>query len=96
MGLDAEAAYGFHTLREAKPWAAPNRLVNQAWYSWFSCTSGWFCGSQVRACALMLVCVVCACVCACVWCVCALIRGGGEYLCVCMCLQAMVLCLNVG
>lgn len=43
LGLDAQAAYGFHHLREEKPWAASGRLVNQAWYSWFSCTTGWFC-----------------------------------------------------
>lgn len=49
LGLDAEAAYGFHTLREQYAWAASNRLANQAWYSWFSCTSGWFCGAQVGA-----------------------------------------------
>ncbi|KAL4424008.1 hypothetical protein ABPG75_001309 [Micractinium tetrahymenae] len=46
LGLDAEAAYGFHSLREAHAWAASNRLANQAWYSWYSCTSGWFCGAQ--------------------------------------------------
>lgn len=40
MGLDAEAAYGFHKLREQRPWAASTRLANQAWYSFFSCTSG--------------------------------------------------------
>lgn len=47
LGLDAEAAYSFHTLREQHAWAASNRVANQAWYSWFSCTSGWFCGAQV-------------------------------------------------
>ena len=43
VGLDASAAYGFHHLRETKPWAAPSRLINQAWYAYFSCASGWFC-----------------------------------------------------
>ena len=43
VGLDAQAAYGFHHLRESKPWAAPSRLINQAWYAYFSCASGWFC-----------------------------------------------------
>ena len=43
LGLDAEAAYNFHHLREEKPWAASSRLANQAWYSYFSCTTGWFC-----------------------------------------------------
>ena len=47
--LPAKAAYGFHTMREAHGWAASNRLFNQAWYSWYSCSSGWFCGAQVRA-----------------------------------------------
>lgn len=45
VGLDAQAAYGFHHLRETKPWAAPSRLINQAWYAYFSCSSGWFCGA---------------------------------------------------
>lgn len=45
IGLDAEAAFGFHSLRENKPWLASRRFLNQAWYSWFSCTSGWFCGA---------------------------------------------------
>jgi diacylglycerol kinase (ATP) len=44
--LPAQAAYGFHTLRESHSWAASSRLANQAWYSWYSCTSGWFCGAQ--------------------------------------------------
>ena len=43
VGLDATAAYGFHHLRETRPWAAPSRLINQAWYAYFSCASGWFC-----------------------------------------------------
>ena len=43
LGLDAEAAYGFHHLREEKPYLASTRLINQAWYSVFSCTTGWFC-----------------------------------------------------
>ncbi|EFN52167.1 hypothetical protein CHLNCDRAFT_139349 [Chlorella variabilis] len=46
VGLDAEAAYGFHTMRETHSWAASSRVLNQAWYSWYSCTSGWFCGAQ--------------------------------------------------
>lgn len=45
VGLDAQAAYGFHSLREKRPWAAPSRLVNQGWYSYFSCTTGWFCNA---------------------------------------------------
>lgn len=46
VGLDAEAAYGFHHLRETHPGLASGRVVNQAWYSVFSCTSGWFCGAK--------------------------------------------------
>lgn len=42
VGLDAQAAYGFHSLREKRPWAAPSRLINQGWYGYFSCTTGWF------------------------------------------------------
>jgi hypothetical protein len=29
IGLDAEAAYGFHTLRETHGWAASSRALNQ-------------------------------------------------------------------
>ncbi|KAK9817059.1 hypothetical protein WJX72_008941 [[Myrmecia] bisecta] len=43
IGLDAQSAYGFHHLRETRPWAAPSRLANQAWYAYYSCTTGWFC-----------------------------------------------------
>jgi diacylglycerol kinase (ATP) len=46
IGLDAEAAYGFHALREHHPHLASARLLNQAWYAYFSCSSGWFCGAK--------------------------------------------------
>ncbi|KAF5833126.1 ATP-NAD kinase-like domain-containing protein [Dunaliella salina] len=46
IGLDAKAAYGFHQLREAHPALTAGRISNQWWYSWFSCTSGWFCGAK--------------------------------------------------
>lgn len=46
VGLDAEAAYDFHHLREMHPHLASGRVVNQAWYSVFSCTTGWFCGAR--------------------------------------------------
>lgn len=46
VGLDAEAAYGFHSLREKHPSLAKSRLMNQAWYSYFSCSTGWFCGAK--------------------------------------------------
>ena len=45
VGLDAQAAYGFHSVREKRPWATPSRTINQGWYSYFSCTSGWFCNA---------------------------------------------------
>lgn len=45
VGMDAKAAHGFHELRENKPGLAFSRAANQFWYGWFSCTSGWFCGS---------------------------------------------------
>lgn len=43
VGLDAKAAYGFHSLRDQRPYLTSGRLINQGWYSFFSCTSGWFC-----------------------------------------------------
>ena len=46
LGMDAKAAYGFHSLREKRPWAASGRMINQAWYAYFSCSSGWFCAAQ--------------------------------------------------
>jgi diacylglycerol kinase (ATP) len=49
VGLDAEAAYGFHHLRETHPKLASGRLVNQAWYSVFTCATGWFCGAAPLA-----------------------------------------------
>lgn len=45
VGLDAQSAYGFHSIRESRPWLTPSRLANQAWYSYFSCATGWFCGA---------------------------------------------------
>jgi diacylglycerol kinase (ATP) len=45
VGADAQAAYNFHHLRDTHPMLAPNRVANQMWYSTFSCTSGWFCGT---------------------------------------------------
>jgi len=42
IGADALAAYRFHHMREGSPGRAGSRLVNQFWYSWFSCSSGWF------------------------------------------------------
>ena len=44
-GLDAQTAYRFHTLREHHPLLASSRLVNQAWYGVFTCSTGWFCNA---------------------------------------------------
>ncbi|GLC73267.1 hypothetical protein PLESTF_001354100 [Pleodorina starrii] len=46
VGLDAKAAWGFHSLREERPSLTSSRLANQFWYTFFSCTSGWFCCAQ--------------------------------------------------
>ena len=59
VGMDAKAAYGFHELRESKPKLAASRASNQFWYGYFSCASGWFCGSgplnnKVRRCVTAL------------------------------------------
>lgn len=43
IGLDAQAAHGFHSLRESSPHLASGQYVNMFWYSWFTCASGWFC-----------------------------------------------------
>ena len=46
IGLDAKAAYRFHSLRENHPHLTASRLGNQAWYGVFSCSTGWFCGAE--------------------------------------------------
>lgn len=43
VGMDAQVAYGFHHLRDEKPWLARGRTANQMIYSTFGCTQGWFC-----------------------------------------------------
>ena len=40
VGLDAQAAYDFHSLRNKRPWLTAGRMSNQAWYSFFSCNTG--------------------------------------------------------
>jgi hypothetical protein len=45
IGMDARAAHGFHTLRDSKPALAFSRTANQAWYVYYGCSSGWFCGA---------------------------------------------------
>ncbi|GFR47198.1 hypothetical protein Agub_g8790, partial [Astrephomene gubernaculifera] len=46
VGLDAAAAWGFHSLREQRPGCTSSRRVNQFWYSYFGCATGWFCCAQ--------------------------------------------------
>ena len=43
LGPDAAAAFGFHSLRERRPWAAPGRAANRVLYALFSCFTGWYC-----------------------------------------------------
>eukprot|EP00271_Cylindrocystis_brebissonii_P006256 TRINITY_DN1896_c1_g1_i1.p1 TRINITY_DN1896_c1_g1~~TRINITY_DN1896_c1_g1_i1.p1 ORF type:complete len:491 (+),score=80.65 TRINITY_DN1896_c1_g1_i1:286-1758(+) len=43
LGMDAQIAYGFHRLREEKPWLASSRAANKMIYSGFGCGQGWFC-----------------------------------------------------
>lgn len=43
VGLDAEVAYRFHTLRQKRPWLSPTRKCNIFWYMWATVASGWFC-----------------------------------------------------
>jgi hypothetical protein len=45
IGMDARAAHGFHTLRDSKPALAFSRTANKAWYVYYGCASGWFCGA---------------------------------------------------
>jgi hypothetical protein len=40
IGGDAQAAHGFHSLRERRPGWAGSRMANMFWYSWYSCSSG--------------------------------------------------------
>lgn len=43
MGMDAQVAYGFHHLRDEKPYLAQGPITNKLIYSGYSCTQGWFC-----------------------------------------------------
>ncbi|KAF5198509.1 Diacylglycerol kinase, partial [Thalictrum thalictroides] len=43
MGMDAQVAYGFHHLRDEKPYLAQGPITNKLIYSTYSCTQGWFC-----------------------------------------------------
>ncbi|KAI9125477.1 hypothetical protein K1719_002895 [Acacia pycnantha] len=42
IGMDAQVAYGFHHLREVKPYLANGPIANKIIYSGYSCTQGWF------------------------------------------------------
>ncbi|CAH8274824.1 unnamed protein product [Arabidopsis lyrata] len=43
IGMDAQVAYGFHHLRNEKPYLAQGPVTNKIIYSSYSCTQGWFC-----------------------------------------------------
>ncbi|XP_057749151.1 diacylglycerol kinase 7-like [Arachis stenosperma] len=42
IGMDAQVAYGFHHLRNEKPYIASGPITNKIIYSGYSCTQGWF------------------------------------------------------
>ncbi|GMI92872.1 diacylglycerol kinase 4 [Hibiscus trionum] len=42
IGMDAQVAYGFHHLRNDKPFLAQGPITNKIIYSGYSCTQGWF------------------------------------------------------
>ncbi|KAJ0746316.1 putative diacylglycerol kinase (ATP) [Helianthus annuus] len=42
IGMDAQVAYGFHTLRNKKPYLAQGPISNKIIYSSYSCKQGWF------------------------------------------------------
>ncbi|KHG17144.1 Eye-specific diacylglycerol kinase [Gossypium arboreum] len=42
IGMDAQVAYGFHHLRNEKPYLAQGPITNKIIYSSYSCTQGWF------------------------------------------------------
>ncbi|WRX32829.1 Diacylglycerol kinase [Theobroma cacao] len=42
IGMDAQVAYGFHHLRNEKPYFAQGPITNKIIYSGYSCTQGWF------------------------------------------------------
>ncbi|PWA88819.1 diacylglycerol kinase 3 [Artemisia annua] len=42
IGMDAQVAYGFHHLRNEKPYLAQGPISNKMIYSGYSCTQGWF------------------------------------------------------
>ncbi|KAL4335808.1 hypothetical protein GQ457_07G041650 [Hibiscus cannabinus] len=42
IGMDAQVAYGFHHLRNEKPYLAHGPFTNKIIYSGYSCSQGWF------------------------------------------------------
>lgn len=42
IGMDAQIAYGFHHLRNEKPYLAQGPIANKVIYSGYGCTQGWF------------------------------------------------------
>uniref|UniRef100_A0A2C9ULZ8 Diacylglycerol kinase n=1 Tax=Manihot esculenta TaxID=3983 RepID=A0A2C9ULZ8_MANES len=42
VGMDAQVAYGFHHLRNEKPYLAKGPITNKLIYSSYSCGQGWF------------------------------------------------------
>ncbi|GAA0164747.1 kinase [Lithospermum erythrorhizon] len=42
VGMDAKVAYGFHHLRNEKPYLAQGPISNKLIYSGYSCSQGWF------------------------------------------------------
>lgn len=45
IGMDAQVAYGFHHLRNKRPYLARGPFSNKMVYAVYSCTQGWFCTS---------------------------------------------------
>ncbi|XP_065011840.1 diacylglycerol kinase 7-like isoform X1 [Musa acuminata AAA Group] len=43
IGMDAQIAYGFHHLRQDKPYIAQGPTLNKLIYTGYSCKQGWFC-----------------------------------------------------
>ncbi|URE44137.1 Diacylglycerol kinase [Musa troglodytarum] len=42
IGMDAQVAYGFHHLRNKKPYLAQGPISNKLIYAGYGCTQGWF------------------------------------------------------
>ncbi|KAJ0984240.1 hypothetical protein J5N97_002596 [Dioscorea zingiberensis] len=42
IGMDAQVAYGFHHLRDEKPYLAQGPMANKLIYTGYGCTQGWF------------------------------------------------------